>query len=486
MGVELIPGDTVLLVSLGAEPEFRQGPGLGIAYLGAALRASHVKVEVSSMEAGGPPDDANPFLVGVSVMFSAQLTEALQVVRDLKGRFPKAHLTIGGSGISFLWQELLEIEPNLDSAVCFEGEEIIVDLAKSLEHGASIENVSGIYWRDGMGRVQCNGYRDPPSNLDELPRPLRDSSYLIEGDRHLSLLTSRGCSAHCSFCQSGNYGNRYHGGPKWRARSPKDIIDEMRVLIEEYGVRDFSIVDDDFLGACQAGQERCKEFCEGLRSSGLNVNFSIECRAEEIAEEVFRDLVDVGLSHVFFGVESACDQELRLYGKRQTTDRCLEAMEVLRNLDIFFTVGFIMFQPSSSLQSVKTNLEFLRSQRLLTSGRLTNRLKLYQGGPLTSYFKRRGTRLRFSQFQYDYEFEEPLVRGVYEGFEKLAQSAARYESAIFRSIFSAQTRNDDWKAPMERLQIVSDILGDAAAKILDDRLKPEVAALACDRALQSI
>jgi len=477
----------VLLVIPPADSQFRDGQGLGVGYLAGALKASRFQVMVATSDELECMPDVAPFLVGVSTMFTAQLPIALKLVRELKMRFPGAHLIIGGNGVSFLWTEVLKSESCLDSAACFESEETIVDLAASLQEGSGLDKVVGLYWRDQLGQIRFNGFRDPPDNLDALPMPVRNSRYLIDGQEHLAILTSRGCSAHCTFCQSGNYGNRYHSGSKWRARSPSSIVEELVLLSTRYGVTSFSIVDDDFLGACSAGQERAKQFCGELRRAGLNIHFSIECRAEEIARPLFEELREVGLSHTFFGVESAFEPELRLYGKRQSVVQCVEAMNLLRELGIFFTVGFIMFQPLSSMDSIRCNVEFLRGQQLLTPARLTNRLQLYPGGPLTTFFKRRGDPpMCYSDFIWTYDFADAHVTQIYDKFMLLARAAGSVESQLFRSIFASQMTDEDWGIPARKLQRLSDSVGELAIGILDDVLHPEAAALKCREIAQSL
>lgn len=454
------------LVTLSSGPEFRKGQGLGAAYLGASLVRADFDVEFLEVASGQSPSFQNaPSLIGVSVMFTAQLAGALEVIDELRPLYPEAHITIGGNGCSFIWDKILQSSLSLDSAACFEGDETIVALAKCVAAGAPPSQVAGLYVRTPSG-VSFTGYREPPTDLDDLPFPLRDDRFLIDGDRHLAVLTSRGCSAHCTFCQSGNYGNRYHSAARWRARTPANILQELTHLSESYGVNNISFVDDDFLGACSMGEARCDDFTRLLARSRLDVNFSIECRAEEITEQRFQRLADVGLKHVFFGVESAVPAELKLYGKQETTDEFRRAIGLLRSLDMFFTVGFIMFQPNSSPDSLGHNLEFLANTQLLTTGRLTNKLQLYAGGPLTTYYQRHGPSMAESDFVWMYDFADSEVQDIYDRWTALAEVAQPREREIFEQIFQAQTSDRPSKATLDALAKHSGSLADIAMSAL--------------------
>jgi hypothetical protein len=75
--------------------------------------------------------------------------------------------------------------------------------------------------------------------------------------------------------------------------------------------------------------------------------------------------VAAGFDEILIGLESGSDDTLARLGKRTTVEQNRRALRILRSYGIEPNVGFIMFEPASSLDDVRVNLEFLKEERLL-------------------------------------------------------------------------------------------------------------------------
>lgn len=405
-------------------------------------------------------------------MFTEQLKTALDLCRQLKVTHPNRHISLGGCGTSFLWNRILREHPYVDSVAQFEGEETVIELVAELATGDCSTQVPGL-WLKGCGEPSS---REPILNLDNLPFPARDTPAL-KSSRHASLLSSRGCSRHCTFCLSGNYGNRHPDAIRWRPRSPENVFEEMVYLNRQYAVDRFSFVDDSFLGGRGQGAQRAVRLCQIIQDSGLGLSFSLECRSDEVSEELFCRLTRAGLKHVLLGVESADPAELRLYGKQETASQALDAIALLRELGLLVSIGFIMFQPLSTRESLRQNLEFLKVSRLATPGHLTNRLCLYEGSPLIRYYKQRGIQFQTSDFIYNYETADSSVAGAFDNFRALATRAEPLFNRLLGNVYEAQVSGKSWGDVSRRLNGASDLLAEAALHVLD---KPRELAVALD------
>lgn len=271
--------------------------------------------------------------------------------------------------------------------------------------------------------------------------------------------TSRGCMAHCTFCQSGNYGNRYHRLPRWRCRSAANVVAEVAVLVREHNVTAISFVDDDFFGGDAQGHERAYEIARLLGGLPRPIRFSIECRINELDAGLLRALRTAGLRRVLIGIEAANDADLALFAKKTTNAQAERAIALLRDLGIDFTIGFIMFQPQSSLGGIRENLDFLHRLRLGTYRRIINRLELYPGAPLTGYFRRRGVDLRESGYRVDYDFADAgvavLRRSFLDVLETYAPVERRCQAALYRCVTTDRVER------MRRLQQVAEDISEA-------------------------
>lgn len=396
---------------------------LGLRAIAGVLHGLGARVHVFDECAIPPPDKvrehaSSATLVGLGVLFTRQIPDAIELVRHLRRDAPRAYFVAGGQGLQFLWKEVMQDCPELNSACMYEGDQTIVDLWTRLISGQGDSGIRGLYTRKS-GHIITSGPRPPVEKLDNLPFTYRKQSPTAYPNGHATMSTSRGCSAHCTFCQSGNYANRYHQLPKWRHRSTQSIIEEIRLLHYRYGVDAISIVDDDFLGGHNQGRQRALEIVEQVGELPFRITFSIECRVDEVDDSLLRQLRDVGLRHVLIGVESATDTDIRLFTKRTSRQQAEYAIALLRALNIDFSTGFITFQPTSTLAGVADNLSFLARNRVTNYRRLTNRLELYPGAPLLRHYEKHGIRLRVERYRIYYDFLDSRVGHLYSGMRSV-------------------------------------------------------------------
>ena len=59
------------------------------------------------------------------------------------------------------------------------------------------------------------------------------------------MMTSRGCVYKCTYCGAGKAGNPINDGIK--QRTPENVLDEIKYLVKEYGIREIIFVDDSLL-----------------------------------------------------------------------------------------------------------------------------------------------------------------------------------------------------------------------------------------------
>ena len=102
-----------------------------------------------------------------------------------------------------------------------------------------------------------------------------------------------------------------------------------------------------------------------------NIRFGIEARVNDIHDETVNALVEAGLNNILIGLESGSDRSLKRINKMTTVAQNENAIRILRKHGIEPSVGFIMFEPDSSLEDVRVNFEFLRRNDLVKNLSIT-------------------------------------------------------------------------------------------------------------------
>jgi anaerobic magnesium-protoporphyrin IX monomethyl ester cyclase len=140
-------------------------------------------------------------------------------------------------------------------------------------------------------------------------------------------------------------------------------VGEMRLLHDERDIRIFLFQDDDFPLFGTVWRRWANEFVDELHRSGLpeKVIWKMNCRADAVDRELFIRMRDAGLYLVYMGLESGSEQGLETLHKQITVEQNLRAVEILKSIVLMFEYGFMLLDPSSTFESVRDNLKFLRT-----------------------------------------------------------------------------------------------------------------------------
>ena len=390
---------------------FQDQGNLGMGYLAAHLHAHGYTVDLIEFR-----DDrasivervlaSEPLVVGFSLIFQYFMLDYERLARDLREAGCNAHFTIGGHYPSLCHDEVLTAMPQLDSVTRFEGELTLLDLVTCLARGDDWRSVDGLAYLDDDGQVVESAPRALVHDLDELPLPVRTSATpAVLGWKAMPLLASRGCARRCSFCSIHTF-YRSAPGKTVRVRRPERVVAEMKQLIEEFGVTVFLFQDDDFPLWGRAGKVWVLELVDELHRQGLvgRCIWKISCRADYVEPELFATLRDAGLYLVYMGLESGSEEGLATLNKKITAETNLRAVRILKDLGLLYEYGFMLFDPSSTFESVRVNVRFLRE--FLgdgSGGAVFCRMMPYGGTPIRDQLRAEG-RLKGDVRHPDYDF----------------------------------------------------------------------------------
>ena len=216
-------------------------------------------------------------LIGFTIADPSYIVSTFDVVNRIRGRHTSTHITIGGYAPTFNYREVLEICSGIDSVTRYEGEEIIIELAKAIRDQTDWHVIPNLAHRHN-DIIVANPSRPLIRDLDSLPFPARDNlPYILRYKKDtgvVSISGSRGCYANCEFCSIRSF---YGGvqGSTWRARSVKNIVDEIGSLVRLWRVKEVVFVDDVFIGPGKAGIERTLRFADEIKRRNLRIMLSI-------------------------------------------------------------------------------------------------------------------------------------------------------------------------------------------------------------------
>ncbi|MCK4879102.1 MAG: radical SAM protein, partial [Bacteroidales bacterium] len=198
-------------------------------------------------------------------------------------------------------------------------------------------------------------------DLDSFPFPFRSGlkEFALE-KKYATLIAGRGCVYNCAFCDI----RAFYGqppGPVKRIRKPEMVVNEMEHLYKEHDCSIFLFQDDDFPVAVSRNSQWIDTFCRSLEERDLagKVMWKINCRSDEVDDDLFGMMKQYGLFKVYLGIENGTDEGLIRMNKRLTVADNIRGIEILKDLGIAVDYGFMLFHPDSTYNSINDNLAFL-------------------------------------------------------------------------------------------------------------------------------
>ncbi len=345
---------------------FLEQDNLGVGYLASMLTGEQQPVKVLDFQSGKQNILDNlliyePKVVGFSIIFQYHIYDFKKLIDYLRECGIDCHFTAGGHYPSLRYEDTFKILNHLDSIVLFEGEYTFLELVKNVNADKDWRQTLGIAYQEGSGVIR-NELRPLEVNLDIFPPPARKPlrEYAL-GEKYSTLVAGRGCYYNCSFCSIRKFYSK-PPGPVKRLRNVEMVVREMELLYEKRDCSVFMFQDDDFPVTAENGQW-LTDFCSLLHEKELSdrIIWKINCRADEVDEQTFVLMKEAGLFLVYLGIESGTEDGLKLMNKRLTPADNLQAISILKKLDILYDYGFMLFEPSSTLVSVRENLDFLET-----------------------------------------------------------------------------------------------------------------------------
>jgi radical SAM superfamily enzyme YgiQ (UPF0313 family) len=270
-------------------------PPLGLATLAAYLDP-HLEISLQDEHVEKLDLDDHPDLVIIQVY----ITNAYRAYR-LADHYRRrgAYVVLGGLHVTSLPEEAA---PHADTIFLGPGEHTFPQFLQDLAAG-----------------IPQRRYQSPVRTLDGLPPIRRD---LIKRPRYLvpnSIVVSRGCPHHCTFCYKDAF---FAGGRGFYTQVVEDALSEISRLPGKH----LYFLDDHLFG----NPRFARELFHGMK--GMGRVFQGAATVDSILrDDLVQEAAAAGLRSLFVGFETLSHKSLKGAGKRQNLGRSYR--EVVRRLD---------------------------------------------------------------------------------------------------------------------------------------------------------
>jgi len=383
------PGDRKQIYqSLGDKLSALQTPDW-LGYIATFLRKKEVSVLVIDANAENlTPDetaqrvvDLNPVLTAM-VVYGHQPSASTQVMpsaraicTSIKKRSPTLKILMVGGHVASLPKRTLE-EENTDFVCDGEGPYTTLELLQCLKSNqGDYKKVRGLWYRDG-NEIVSNPPAPLVTNLDEempglaydlLPMNLyRAHNWHCFGNLprqpYASLYTTLGCPYKCTFCciQS-----PFKSGEKvlgmqpninsYRFWSPQEIIRQIDILVNQYGIRNLRFSDEMFV----LNMKHVNAIADLIIERKYDLNIWVYARVDIGHDDpkTTEKLKRAGFNWFCFGIESANAKVRDDVQKGFTQDKIIAAVKKVRSKGINVIGNYMFGLPEDNLETMQETFD---------------------------------------------------------------------------------------------------------------------------------
>ncbi|MBU0962504.1 MAG: B12-binding domain-containing radical SAM protein [Nanoarchaeota archaeon] len=342
-------------------------PPIGLGYLAAYLKNKVKNINIAILDCLKEKYDhkkfseyikeTRPNVVGMTA-FTMEIESAIKCCEEIKNIDKNIITIIGGPHASNDAEHVLCNE-NVDFIFKGEAELGFYELIESLKNKKSFSKVANLGYKE-KGKMKFNEMRFI-DNLDEISYPDYElmkfseypKMYFMKKYPSAPILTSRGCPFSCTFCSAGKL-----SGKKFRYRTPKNIIEEIRFLKEKYHIKEFEIWDDNF----SMNKERAMEFCNLLIKENINLEWWCPngLRIETLDEELLKRMKESGCYAMAVGIESGSEKIQKDMKKFLNFDKVREIVNLAHKIGIRTQGFFIIGYPTETKEDILKTIKFAK------------------------------------------------------------------------------------------------------------------------------
>ncbi|RLT44892.1 MAG: radical SAM protein [Chloroflexi bacterium] len=321
-----------------------------------------------------------PDVVGISIPSMIQMLPGLTAAWLIREAGLPCHITVGGPHVSMLREELPKV-PDIfqlfDSAVIFDGERSLAQLAEAVVNGGDLGQIPNLVYRDGAEiRTTARKEAEKIANL-----PLPDFSDLPL-DRYLAprlalpLLTARGCYfGKCAFCNVG-----YGEAESFSQLRAQALADQMLALHAKYGVKHIFFSDE------AVTPRNLRDLSRILQEAGSPVTWGGCARFEKVIDRPLLDsMVAGGCRTILFGLESASEAIIDHMIKGTQLPHMSRILRESSEAGIWNHTFFFFGFPGETIENAQETVNFLYAHKQYINSAATGTFLMERYSPAHRY-----------------------------------------------------------------------------------------------------
>jgi len=196
-------------------------------------------------------------------------------------------------------------------------------------------------------------------------------------------------------------------------RSAKNVVDEMQLIHDKYGINQVTFYDDAFT----VDRNRVLKICEELHYRKLHIDWDCGTRVDMVDRELMKTMHNAGCIAVWLGVESGSEAILGVMNKSIKLDQTRRAYKTAQEVGLTRIANVVLGFPGETEQTARETIRFVKELNPDDVGFYV--ATPYPGTPMYEQVKKNGW-LRVTDFD-KYDTAGPTFETPWLSMEKLAE-----------------------------------------------------------------
>nr|NJM01116.1 radical SAM protein [Desulfobacula sp.] len=303
-----------------------------------------------------------PFLVGISSLFTAYSNEALKTAEIVKKFYPQCIIVLGGHHPTFFPEKVLECS-EVDYVLRGEGEKTLPLLCEALKTGSDPKSVPGIaFKKNGALYIADPSWINNPQDFVLPATDLINHEFYKRNQRYSTLVvSSRGCPMQCSYC-SVSASSAY---APFRQRPVKDVVNEIKGQLEGRYIGFIDFEDENLCFSKSWFLDLCNRLQPLLEGRDIEIRAMNGLYPPSIDNEIVLAMKALGFKALNLSLGSTSKDQLNRFKRQDVRNAFEKALDLAQDNGLECVSYIIAAAPGQTAESSLKDLLYLAGKRTL-------------------------------------------------------------------------------------------------------------------------
>ena len=212
----------------------------------------------------------------------------------------------------------------------------------------ALSKIQGISYKISK-KIYSTEKRIEKIDLDSLPIPDRGLIDLADYIEVRTILSSRGCFGRCKFCATPSFWGNF------RARSAKNVADEIEDLVKRYSAKKILFLDDN----ATASKTRMRDISIEIIKRKIKCSFGCLGTISTFDIDTMRIMKKAGFEWIHYGAESGSRKALRCQNKGISPRDINRVIKETKKIGLRVRASFILDLPEIDEKGMKDTIKLI-------------------------------------------------------------------------------------------------------------------------------